>query len=433
MHPSSRRPPNSRYGEERPSSFPARPRLNRETVDRAWESGAQQSHADYRPRSGGQPPRNARYNNHQQPSEHESFQNGRNNTRPYNNRQGQYRDSNYRDQSRDDYRDRNAPRRFERSFEGEQGPRSRSYQSGRRDFQDQGERRSFERRNYADGQQGGRGPYQGRNFSNDGQSNGRYARSNNYNQNGPRRDFRSDQRPRDFERNDQRRDHTDPRWQARPNGRRDDAPYEPRGYARHQGQQFEGDYEHFANTDERHSGPRRFDSPNQNPAGRPFQGRQNRQDFQEPRARGYHQERRERPSNQEYRGNRPFREQRKEYEQDEPEERHITRLPDGRVLKGSRPSQRKQARFWQEVSEDTDTLLNEVHLPEVEAPQGESDTAQPLAEGEEGSSEEASTAAPKKRRARPASAIARSKKGAPTGRTSSGPKPSQRGFKWPTQ
>ncbi len=39
-------------------------------------------------------------------------------------------------------------------------------------------------------------------------------------------------------------------------------------------------------------------------------------------------------------------------------EPHVTRLPDGRVLKGSRPAQRKQARFWNDVAEETSTLMN---------------------------------------------------------------------------
>lgn len=40
------------------------------------------------------------------------------------------------------------------------------------------------------------------------------------------------------------------------------------------------------------------------------------------------------------------------------DEKHVTRMPDGRVLKGSRPAQRKQARFWNEVAEETSTLMD---------------------------------------------------------------------------
>src|SRR5438874_3579629 len=68
----------NRAGGERSSRTP-RPRLNRETVDRAWKSGAPIQHADYRTRSSnGQPSRNSWRNNQQ--SEHSSAQNGR---RPY--------------------------------------------------------------------------------------------------------------------------------------------------------------------------------------------------------------------------------------------------------------------------------------------------------------------------------------------------------------
>src|SRR5712691_2984937 len=85
MRPSSRNQSSNRPGDER-SPRPARPRLNRETVDRAWESGAPAQHADYRTRSSsnnsGQPPRNNWRNNQQ--SEHSTAQNGR---RPFGNHQ----------------------------------------------------------------------------------------------------------------------------------------------------------------------------------------------------------------------------------------------------------------------------------------------------------------------------------------------------------
>src|SRR5436305_14430795 len=72
----------NRAGGER-SSRTTRPRLNRETVDRAWESGAPAQHADYRTRSSnGQPTRNSWRNNQQ--SEPSPDQNGR---RPYDNNQ----------------------------------------------------------------------------------------------------------------------------------------------------------------------------------------------------------------------------------------------------------------------------------------------------------------------------------------------------------
>jgi hypothetical protein len=44
-------------------------------------------------------------------------------------------------------------------------------------------------------------------------------------------------------------------------------------------------------------------------------------------------------------------------------------LPDGRVLKGSRPAQRKQARFWSGVEEESSSLLSSTS-PTREAGEG---------------------------------------------------------------
>src|SRR5271167_3394020 len=86
VRPSSRNQSSGRHGEER-SPRPARPRLNRETVDRAWESGASRNHADYRPRTtNGQPPRDNRRRN--QYGNSPSAENGR---RPYSNQQNNSR------------------------------------------------------------------------------------------------------------------------------------------------------------------------------------------------------------------------------------------------------------------------------------------------------------------------------------------------------
>src|SRR6266571_1336887 len=56
VRPLSRNSSSNRYREEHPSR-PPRPRLNREAVDRAWESGASHEHADYRTRSNSRQPR----------------------------------------------------------------------------------------------------------------------------------------------------------------------------------------------------------------------------------------------------------------------------------------------------------------------------------------------------------------------------------------
>jgi hypothetical protein len=44
-------------------------------------------------------------------------------------------------------------------------------------------------------------------------------------------------------------------------------------------------------------------------------------------------------------------------------ELHVTRLPDGRVLKGSRPVQRKKAHFWTEITDDAENLIQHIHTP----------------------------------------------------------------------
>jgi hypothetical protein len=117
VRPSSRNQFTGRQRDEQ-SPRPARPRLNRETVDRAWEAGASTQHADYRPRRSntfnGQAPRdNRRYN---QSSEQSSAPNGR---KPFGNRP----DSN---------------RRFERTTpDNNSSSRSRSFNSDRGRFDDQ--------------------------------------------------------------------------------------------------------------------------------------------------------------------------------------------------------------------------------------------------------------------------------------------------------
>jgi len=43
----------------------------------------------------------------------------------------------------------------------------------------------------------------------------------------------------------------------------------------------------------------------------------------------------------------------------------MTRLPDGRVLKGSRPAQRKEAQFWTGIANETEGLIKQVETPET--------------------------------------------------------------------
>src|SRR5215469_15898146 len=81
-HPSSRNQSSRRHGEER-SPRSARPRLTRQTVDRAWESGARRDHADYRTGSRDNPRRN-------QYTDNTSAQNSR---KPFDDRRDGYKGS----------------------------------------------------------------------------------------------------------------------------------------------------------------------------------------------------------------------------------------------------------------------------------------------------------------------------------------------------
>ena len=441
----------NRAGGERSSRTP-RPRLNRETVDRAWESGAPAQHADYRTRSSnGQPSRNSWRNNQQ--SEHSPAQNGR---RPYDNNQGNQG-------------------KFERTPNGNYGSRPGSFGAGPNRFDDQrfNSRPGTSRGPQGNGNRGGyrgnqrpyeqRPPYretgQGRGYQRrDGAGPDRRPRDFEGTNRPPRnfegrpREFERDNRPprnfdrkpRDFARNDERSqrnaargnrphypaeqlDTHNPRWQSRPPARQDRTSPEQslHNEGEPQGPLFEGDYERFDTPV-----TQRADKP-----ARPYKG-----------------------------GKEP------EFSRSEPVERHVTRLPDGRVLKGPRPVQRKNAQFWSEISNETEQLIDRAEAPAL--PAEEQSGAQPVEFRQEGTLEQASPAeekagttkeatpkkpraraaspakeaAPKKPRARSTSATkeatpkkpraardgTRSKKTTVEKPRSTGPKPSQRGFKWPT-
>ena len=146
----------------------------------------------------------------------------------------------------------------------------------------------------------------------------------------------------------------------------------------------------------------------------------------------------------------------------------MTPLPDGRVLKGPRPVQRKNAEFWTGIAQNTDELLDGVKevpapqaqttdesvveqvlptndSPDVQAlPVNDSVEAQEMPPSdnlevqEQTVAEEGTQPVKAKPRNRATSAAARSKKASDkqkdTQAKTSGPKPrpSKRGFKWPT-
>jgi hypothetical protein len=109
-------------------------------------------------------------------------------------------------------------------------------------------------------------------------------------------------------------------------------------------------------------------------------------------------------------------------------ERHVTPLPDGRVLKGPRPAQRKNAQFWTDISQETEQLVTQVQTPEAEqiaAEQPQKD-ALPVKQDDPAKHAVSSRAKAAKR------AASAARKGKTDKPVSSGPKPSQRGFKWPS-
>jgi len=104
----------------------------------------------------------------------------------------------------------------------------------------------------------------------------------------------------------------------------------------------------------------------------------------------------------------------------ESKERHVTRLPGGRVLKGPRPIQRKNAQFWTEISDDVDALVEPIDASVREQKAATEDSAKD------------DERAVKRRPRRSTAARGRKAREKTAKPTSTGPKPSQRGFKWPT-
>jgi hypothetical protein len=111
-------------------------------------------------------------------------------------------------------------------------------------------------------------------------------------------------------------------------------------------------------------------------------------------------------------------------------ERHVTPLPDGRVLKGPRPVQRKNAQFWTDISQDTEKLVDQVQTPEESVEKVTDEQAQTSALPAEQSAPVTRIVSPRAKAAKRAASAAR--KGKTDKPVSGGPRPSQRGFKWPS-
>jgi membrane peptidoglycan carboxypeptidase len=107
----------------------------------------------------------------------------------------------------------------------------------------------------------------------------------------------------------------------------------------------------------------------------------------------------------------------------------VTPMADGRVLKGSRPQQRKQAEFWTEVMDNTEELVQQVQAPETTPEPAVSEVESVQPKKNERKKRATTSEQPRKRAA---SAVTRKKNAGPTKPHAAGPRPSQRGFKWPT-
>ncbi len=369
--PNSRRYSGRYEGEQSPR--PARPRLNRASVDRAWESGAPQRHHDYRargtnntrstqPRQQGQPygANRGQYS----PNDLPSAPNGRN-----------YRKPSFQRQENRQYDDRQ-PRRY-----GDLRP----YDSGQRSYDERPYR--ARPRFSTDGAQGERRPSY--------REQERNPRSRPYPQ---RRNDERDQAPRDYNRPNRYERSGGPNRQYRQEGRRPDA-----GYARNP--RAESRPERFSRSQYR---------PSDNPGEELFEGDYERFNADKNTGHG--------------------------------DERHVTRLPDGRVLKGSRKEQREAESFWTDVDRETQELIPNVepdHLPKddkEDVPEKRSVTRK-KADGNIARSQAPKTPrAPKAtrttaRRATSTGGESRAKKTSAKQKsaktTASGTQPSKRGYKWP--
>ncbi len=495
--PSFRNKPSNKYGEER-SPRPARPRLNRETVDRAWESGAQTQHHDYRPRStNGQPTRNGQPTNRY--SEYSSRDNSNGNRPPYGNRsessrppygnrsegrppygnrsEGNRPPYGNRSEGRPPYGNRSEggsrppygnrsegrPPYGNRSEGGSRPPYGNHYEDNRPPYGNRSEGGS--RPPYGNRSEGSRPPYGNRS---EGGSRPPYG---NRSEGRPPYGNRSeDSRPpygnrREYDRggNPGGRPYTN---QGSPNYRNTDAD-EPRHQPsnRFNGQPSERRDSNFRGND-RNS---RFD----NGRGQDFKRDEQRplredqrniareeQRDSSPRGRGRYEgdyeglEEKQTPRQEPY-----FRNTKPRRGAEEPaEEKHVTRLPDGRVLKGPRPVQRKNEQFWNGINGETENLVNQVHVvdnqDEVEAekqllttleklatessenvttaPESSAEVAAPVDTTEAPVAPEVAAKPVRKPRTRSTANSESKESSAEKKPRVTALKPSQRGFKWPT-
>lgn len=401
MRPAPRNMSSGRYREEQPSR-PMRPRLSRDTVDRAWENGANRRYADYRSRPPTSTPHDQRqgrpsprFEHSRPPYEQSEYERRQGEQRPYERRQGGYRaPSSF---------DRNRPPR-ERRFAGEpprhtqeSGYRAQGTHPGderwtrhalpRRESEREGYREHFQNERPPRSPNSTPGPIQEREYraqSPRGQTFDRPARPP-YERNGPRAFERTERSREDFVHGRRpggasypQRNVYNPRWQSRPAAQRqsprDREPWQERPpfqqarrYDRPGEAQFEGDYEHFATEGE---------------------GRQ-----------------------------------------------PVTHQPDGRTFKSSPAPQRKAARFWTDVEEETTSLLThspaepeEAARPSTAPPTPAPEVSRPRKQPEDQAGKVKMVKTTRASNQEDGKAKASKKKAQPRGPVIY---PSQRGYKWP--
>jgi hypothetical protein len=416
-------PPTRHNNEQRPSHT-SRPRLSRETVDRAWENGATRTHADYHPRSAGQsgqPPRN-NWQNRQHPAQgaegaqsHDAHNArrqgppsiyGRNSFQRFGQNQGEHQQrSHFGAQQRDGRPDMNTQTR--RPY----GPRHTDEQQGR----PYGQQRP---------QRGGFGaPHAGGRNEQERPSYAPHAHNERYQQS--ERGYQGQNRRFERHEDNPRRQHDAPYGRDTYNQQRDHRSYGPNARperAQHEqpnyrpAQRFEGDYEQFNQDDRRERGNR-------------FQGRNGRNDYNE-----RYQPRNNNETAQQY-GERTRNQHAHSHQESEEDRRHTTTLSDGRVIKGSRPQQRRQARFWTEINDESHQLAqHDTHAPSRPAAEERpTNTDRAGQTAERFQPADRPVPAEGKARRRPSSALKERKLKNKKTHATTGPRPSQRGFKWPTQ
>jgi hypothetical protein len=392
---------NNRYGAEQPSR-PTRPRLNRATVDRAWENGAPHRHADYKPRHTNEAgttqtnhgPNSQRNWHKAQPSEHSSHDHA-SHERGYSKHPSRYHDAHTQ------------PHRSDYSPNGYQGSRSR-FTKPNNSFADQPPHR--DQRGHGNEANTYR-PHNGHpNFSHTPQETYRGRHNQESGQQESHRNSASSYRPNPTNRVNNGANHRDQRTRS----------YDQRE-APHHNNRFEGRQQTNSHAPRNPSYP----AP-------PVKQRDNRKNRQFEQFEGDYEQFDYAPSDQSRNGRRweerSPQAQSKRTEKLSEVERHVTPLPDGHVLKGPRPAQRKNAQFWTDISQETEKLVDQVQTPEVEQIADEQPQKDTLPVKQDAPAKR--VVSPRAKAAKRAASAAR--KGKTDRPVSSGPKPSQRGFKWPS-